>query len=92
MWDGRRVLPAGWVDHARRGVPVPPEEDFGYGAHWWLWREYPGSFAAHGYEGQYLLVVPDRDLVLVRLGKTPAELRPNLVAELLRLVDAVPAV
>jgi CubicO group peptidase (beta-lactamase class C family) len=92
VWDGRRVLPAGWVDHARRGVPVPPDEDFGYGAHWWLWREYPGSFAAHGYEGQYLLVVPDRDLVLVRLGKTPAELRPNLVAELLRLVDAVPVV
>lgn len=90
VWDGQRLLPAGWVDHARTPVPVPPEEEFGYGAHWWLWREYPGAFAAHGYEGQYLIVVPDRDLVVVRLGKTPAELRPNLVAELQALVDAAP--
>lgn len=90
VWDGQRLLPAGWVDHARAPVPVPAEEEFGYGAHWWLWREHPGAFAAHGYEGQYLIVVPDRDLVVVRLGKTPAELRPNLVAELRALVDAVP--
>ena len=64
------------------------EEEFGYGAHWWLWRDYPGAFAAHGYEGQYIVVVPDRDLVVVRLGKTPAELRPNLLVRLRALVDA----
>ena len=89
VWEGERLLPEGWVDHARTSVPVPPEEEFGYGAHWWLWREYPGAFAAHGYEGQYLIVVPDRDLVVVRLGKTPVELRPALVAELHRLIVGV---
>ena len=87
-WDGARLLPEGWVDHARAAVPVPATEEFGYGAHWWLWREYPGAFAAHGYEGQYVVVVPDRDLVVVRLGKTPAELRPNLIGRLRALVDA----
>jgi CubicO group peptidase (beta-lactamase class C family) len=87
-WDDSRLLPEGWVDHARAPVPVPANEEFGYGAHWWLWREYPGAFAAHGYEGQYIVVVPDRDLVLVRLGKTPAELRPNLLVRLRALVDA----
>jgi CubicO group peptidase (beta-lactamase class C family) len=90
-WDGRRILPPGWVDHARTPTPgVPASEPFGYGAHWWLWRDEPGSLAAHGYEGQYVIVVPSRDLVLVRLGKTPAELRPNLVAELRRIVQAFP--
>jgi CubicO group peptidase (beta-lactamase class C family) len=90
VWDGRRLLPEGWVDHARRPVDVPADEDFGYGAQWWLWRDRPGLLAAHGYEGQYVLVAPDRDLVVVRLGKTPDKQRPALVAELGRLLDAFP--
>ena len=30
-----------------------------------------GTFGAHGYEGQYILVVPALDLIVVRLGKSP---------------------
>ena len=89
VWDGYRLLPEGWVDHARTPVPVPPDEPMGYGAHWWLFPVVPGSFAAQGYEGQRTLVVPDLDLVLVRLGKTPAELKPELDAWLVALVDAL---
>jgi CubicO group peptidase (beta-lactamase class C family) len=84
-WEGRRVLPAGWAAHARTPVPVPATERFGYGAHWWLWRDEPEGFAAHGYEGQYLAVLPARDLVVVRLGKTPAECRPDVEATLRRV-------
>jgi CubicO group peptidase (beta-lactamase class C family) len=85
---GRDILPPGWVELARTPVPIVPDEEVsGYGAHWWLWRDFPGTFAAHGYEGQYIVVAPDRDLVLVRLGKTPAELRPNLFAVLQEIVD-----
>lgn len=72
-WDGERLLPQGWVDHARRPIPVPTNEENHYGAHWWLWEPDRVVFAAHGYEGQYLVVDPRRDVVLVRLGKTPAE-------------------
>jgi CubicO group peptidase (beta-lactamase class C family) len=88
-WDGARLLPAGWVDYCRTPVgPVPDTEEFDYGAHWWIWRDEPGSLAAHGYEGQYVVVVPARDLVLVRLGKTPADRRPNLLAALRAIVGA----
>jgi CubicO group peptidase (beta-lactamase class C family) len=91
VWGDRRLLPAGWAEHARTPTPgVPAEEPFGYGAHWWLWRDVPGMFGAHGYEGQYVLVVPDRDLVVVRLGKTDADLRPNLVAALSEIVASFP--
>jgi CubicO group peptidase (beta-lactamase class C family) len=92
-WEDRPLLPRGWAEYAR--VPetsVPDTEDFGYGAHWWLWRDEPGMFGAHGYEGQYTLVVPSRDLVVVRLGKTPAELRPALAAVLRSVVQAFPRV
>jgi CubicO group peptidase (beta-lactamase class C family) len=71
---GAPILPEGWVDYARSETPG---SDGTYGAHWWLG---PTGFHAQGYEGQYLFVVPDRDLVVVRLGKTPAELRPNVEA------------
>ena len=85
-WDDTRILPAGWVDHARQPTPVPDAEPFGYGAHWWLWRNEPDSLACHGYEGQRTIVVPSRELVLVRLGKTPAEQGPNVDALLADMV------
>jgi CubicO group peptidase (beta-lactamase class C family) len=90
LWEGRRILPDGWVDFARTPAPAPVDEEFGYGAHWWLWDRhgFPGTFAAHGYEGQYVIVRPDRDLVVVRLGKTPIEVRPPVIEHLQELLDA----
>ncbi|WP_233349296.1 serine hydrolase [Hyphomonas sp. CACIAM 19H1] len=71
VWDGRRILPEGWVDYARAPTPVPATERLGYGAHWWLGMGGPGSFSANGYEGQYTVIVPELDLILVRNGKSP---------------------
>jgi CubicO group peptidase (beta-lactamase class C family) len=91
VWEDRRVLPAGWVDYARTEVAVDPDPPhFGYGAHWWIWRDQPGSLAAHGYEGQYIIVVPERDLVVVQLSKVPAPTRPPLLAKLRHFINAFP--
>ena len=73
IWDGQRILPEGWVDYARAPTPVPETERLGYGAHWWLGMAGPGSFSANGYEGQYTVLVPELDLILVRNGKTPLD-------------------
>lgn len=72
LWDGARLLPEGWVAAAQKPVAVEVLGNFHYGAHWWLWGD-PVGFGAHGFEGQYTLVVPGADLVLVRLGKSPAD-------------------
>lgn len=85
---GRRLLPVGWRDHGRTQIAFDPDGGFGYGRHWWIWPEFPGSMAAHGYEGQYTLVEPSRDLVVVHLGKVPAVHRPRVRQALSRLVDA----
>jgi CubicO group peptidase (beta-lactamase class C family) len=88
--DGRRVLPEGWVEHGRTFVAHDPTDQvptgFDYGRHWWMWPAFPGSIAAHGYEGQYVIVVPDLDLVVVHLGKTDATIRHRLVARLHALI------
>jgi CubicO group peptidase (beta-lactamase class C family) len=86
-WDGRRMLPAGWVAYARSPAPAQPFDDyFGYGAHWWLFRDDLGTFCARGYQGQYLFLVPALDLIVVRLGQTPAERAPYVFDYIRRII------
>jgi CubicO group peptidase (beta-lactamase class C family) len=81
MWAGRRVLPAGWVDFARTPQPAPDTDT--YGAGFWITpprgdgvgmrsliigEGMRDAFSAQGRAGQVVLVVPSKDLVIVRLG------------------------
>jgi CubicO group peptidase (beta-lactamase class C family) len=88
MVGGERLLPEGWCDHARTFV-AHDEDDFDYGSHWWLWRDQPGSLACHGYEGQYCVVVPQRELVMVHLGKSPVDNRLELTSRLRTIVNSI---
>ena len=66
-WDGRRILPPGWVDYAR--LPRPDAKD--YGAHWWVDADGPlVSFRADGFAGQSITIVPTLDLVVVARANT----------------------
>ena len=82
VWNGTRVLPEGWVDFARSRGPDSNTDI--YGAHWWLTpasgtgapmrslivdTSMSDAFSAQGHEGQVIVVVPSKDLVLVRLGR-----------------------
>jgi CubicO group peptidase (beta-lactamase class C family) len=80
VWEGRRILPEGWVDYARTKTPAPNCDI--YGAGWWvspatgMGKPYTtlaprgprDLFRAQGHEGQLVAVLPSKDLVLVRLG------------------------
>jgi CubicO group peptidase (beta-lactamase class C family) len=83
--DGTRVLPAGWRDHARTKTAHDDEINLDYGAQWWMWPDFEGSFACHGYEGQHVVVVPDRQLVVVHLGKIPSDTSALLDAHLVTI-------
>lgn len=80
VWNGRRILPEGWVDFARSKTPV--EDCDIYGAGFWV-TPAAGSgkprraltphgprdlFAAQGHEGQLIAILPSKDLIVVRLG------------------------
>lgn len=75
MCGTKRILPVGWVDHARAQTVIDEETGQGYGAHWWTQPGETDSLIASGYEGQQILVLPEHELVIVRLGKTVAEKR-----------------
>jgi len=87
IWEGERVLPEGWADHARRVTPGSAGE---YGAHWWLPSLGEGSFSANGYQGQYVFVAPARDVVAVRLGESTADQQPLVKEWLAELVARFP--
>ena len=59
--------PAEFVTAATTPTGLPPDVVTGYGLHWWIDDDGAGqrSFTAVGYGGQYVAVVPDRDLVVV---------------------------
>ncbi len=88
VWDGRRLLPEGWVDHGRRPRSIDPEDGRLYGSHWWVVGDEVGTFWANGYEGQSIMVCPGLDLVVVRLGKSTKDRYPALADWRAAMVDA----
>ena len=79
VWNGERILPEGWVKYSV--TPAPAAAMGRYGAHWWLNagdpgnpsnRKYPDlppdAYWADGFEEQYVMVIPSKKLVIVRLG------------------------
>jgi len=73
VWDGRRLLPEGWMDSGRTPRSVDPDDGHLYGHHWWTRPDPLGTFWAAGHDGQFVDVVPGLDLVLVRLGRTGSD-------------------
>jgi CubicO group peptidase (beta-lactamase class C family) len=66
VWDGKRILPDSFVRAAttRHVTGLPGRWDYGY--QWWLAsREGADIWAGRGFGGQFLIVIPSRDIVAV---------------------------
>jgi CubicO group peptidase (beta-lactamase class C family) len=70
-WNGEQLFNPSWVDY----ITTPTNGSEGtYGGHFWLNAEgqFPdvpkNMFYASGYQGQFVFVFPDQDLVVVRMG------------------------
>lgn len=74
VWDGTRLLPEGWVAKATSPlVDTRPgaARSRKYGYQWWVLPtadDASSAYAAIGFGGQRLIVVPDRDLIAVVTG------------------------
>ena len=72
-WDGERVLSEAWITASVAPTvkdirPDNDRPDTGYGYQWWVPRHQHGQtavFSGRGYGGQYVVVVPEHDLVIV---------------------------
>lgn len=64
MWDGEQVVPAEWV--AESTTPkISVDEETRYGYQWWIPPFSERIFSAQGLDGQFIHVLPDRNLILV---------------------------
>jgi CubicO group peptidase (beta-lactamase class C family) len=97
VWNGERLLPKGWADFVR--TPAPAWSKPVYGGFFWLnrTRRWPVSEDAYfmaGAGGQYAIIIPTHDLVVVRLGHYKgAEVgEKSLRRSLELLMEAVPQV
>lgn len=78
LGNGERILPPGWTAHAAHQIAIDNETGYGYGRHWWTWPDFPGSYSCHGYAGQFIVVIPNAEIVLVHLGQTDISVAPAL--------------
>lgn len=75
VWEGKRILPENWRAYVTTPSGPQPAKGPGYGAQFWLYGEKeglpPGTFAAQGNRGQYLMIVPARNILVIRRGFDP---------------------
>lgn len=82
VWNGERILPDGWVKYSL--TPTPHATDACYGAHLWLnaasdpsdrqMPDVPGdAFMFKGFQRQWIVGIPSKDLMVARLGVTNRE-------------------
>jgi len=77
VWNGERLLPVGWSKYVATPASAQPPRpsiggDAGYGAQFWLHGGLDGlpadAYAAFGSRGQYAMIIPSQNLVVVRRG------------------------
>jgi len=72
-WRGKQLISRVWVEESTRpDTTTDPSQ--GYQYYWWVnTPEGENHFSAQGNYGQYIYVAPEKDLVIVRLGKEEGE-------------------
>jgi CubicO group peptidase (beta-lactamase class C family) len=94
QWNGEQILPPDWLDVI--STPAPADKSKGYGGLWWLnrggqWKGVPeDAIRASGHMGQYTMVIPSRDAVIVRLGPSPRGSDAYFTELVARVLAALP--
>ena len=73
MWNGERIVSEAWVEasimhHSTDVLEGDPLDAYGYGYQWWIPLHEDGQpmhYHGSGYGGQFPVVVPELDLVIV---------------------------
>ncbi|MGD8968925.1 MAG: serine hydrolase, partial [Anaerolineae bacterium] len=70
LWDGKQIVPAAWVEASTTNHSPTPGVYYGY--QWWV-MPWAGYYSAIGARGQYIVVLPELDMVVVFTSDLPPE-------------------
>lgn len=73
LWNGERLLSEEWIEFVRTPAPATAERGRFYGGQWWLVPDTrddvpADAYSTSGNRGQFVVVVPSHDVVIVRRG------------------------
>jgi len=94
VWQGTRILPPDWAEFV--SSPAPGDPSRGYGGLFWLNRggampRLPAdAYWMAGYMGQTTMIVPSRDLVVVRHGPSPGGDQAYFEELVARILEVLP--
>lgn len=81
-WNGKQIVSQNWVKQSTT-YPSNCNEDIHYTYQWRVDKS--GNFYAQGHLGQYIFVNPEKEIIIVRTGKTKGgEDWPKLFAEIIK--------
>ncbi|MEZ6031340.1 MAG: serine hydrolase [Hyphomonadaceae bacterium] len=75
-WNGEQILPKGWANYVSTLAPAQPASrargGAGYGAQFWIYGGMEGlpdvAYSPGGALGQYAMIIPSKNVVIVRRG------------------------
>jgi CubicO group peptidase (beta-lactamase class C family) len=72
-WNGKQIVSQSWVEQSTK-IDTSEGSPWNYQYQWWLVSKDSSAYMAIGHLEQYLYVDPAKQLIVVRLGKSPGNL------------------
>jgi CubicO group peptidase (beta-lactamase class C family)/predicted glycoside hydrolase/deacetylase ChbG (UPF0249 family) len=79
-WNGKQIIPAAWIEEASsmkimqdlpKGVTTRDSSDWHQGYAYQMWRCRNNGYRADGANGQFIIILPEKDAVIVITAEAP---------------------
>lgn len=94
LWNGERLISTQWIEESLAPASHLVDKETGkqvdfYGYQWWMLnRNGQPIYYARGLAGQYIFIVPEKNMVIVRLGHERSKERiNNLPSDIYKWID-----
>ncbi|MGM9455223.1 hypothetical protein ACTAZI_18030 [Legionella bozemanae] len=94
IWNDRRIVSNEWIRLSMNPEPLSNRLESGInymcGLLWWV-KMQPTMYFAEGYLGQYLVIIPEKNMVVVRQMHASQNMQTNTFPDFFNLVTQLAA-